>query len=278
MSKETVTSSSIEKAINDLMTRYILAVIDDIKADWAGPDKFAESTYQSYKNFCQPKAGKKENLAAIFTIRTETKQIYAGLYSYLITEFRAVEPKGESTMDSIMAEICENEESYVDFMQKVAAEYKPKFGPVLSSAADVEQYFLQRMTSQLTQYKAVPVLTASISTMFNEFLKATAWIIARQFWYMEMSINQGYFLGMLSLLNMKQIMIDQLQSIIRKPKPKAAAKTAATTAVVTATATAPTEQTPATATAPTDQPVASTEQTPAPASTQEISPDLLANL
>jgi hypothetical protein len=55
--------------------------------------------------------------------------------------------------------------------------------------------------------------------MFENFLKALAWLIGKLIWYCEISISDKLFLGILAQQNLEQVMLDELQSGLRAKPP-----------------------------------------------------------
>ncbi len=246
---ETIKAAAIEKQFNEIVSLYIYAAIDDIKANWNGTERYPEVTHQNYKNLATPKAnrakdveGKDKKLTSIFNISTEVKQLYSKMFEMMIQELKNIEITDNDTLTTITTKLGEaNTDCCSKFMFEIGAEYKPKFGLVLTSAADVGQYFHARILGQLPQYKNKVVIMALISHALDQFLKATAWIVAKQQWYNQCSVSQGYFLGLLASLNMDQVLLDLLMGGVRKKEVKARKSPAAKEATGTTPAKTPGE-------------------------------------
>lgn len=220
-----IKAANIEKVFNDLISKYIYAAFEDIKSDWNGPEKMNELTYQNYKNLMtrkdmRPKDAKggERKLTSVFSISTEVKQIYTKMFIMLIQEIKNINLTDNDTLDSMLEKlIAENVDCCSEFIFKLSIEYKSRFGKCLrDDAADVNQYFHQRIQGQLPQFRTKTVILALVAKTFDDFLKATAWILAKQIWYYPINISQAYFMGMLASLNIKQIILDELQNSLRK--------------------------------------------------------------
>lgn len=240
---ETIKAATIEKQFNDLLSLYIYATFDDIKAGWEGIEKWPEITTQNYKNLATPKAnrpkdaeGKEKKLTSVFTISTEVKQIFAKLFEKLIGELRNVDLADTDTITSVIEKVEDaNAFWFSSFMFQLGAEYKSRFGTVLAGAADVSQWFPAKINGLLPQNKNKVVVMAQIGQAFDQFLKAVSWIMAKQLWYNQVSISQNYFLGLLASLNMEQTYLDDLQGGIRKKETKPRTTKAKTPTTDTAT-------------------------------------------
>jgi hypothetical protein len=220
-----ISAQKLEKQFNELLLRYIYATFDDIREKWEGDTRYTPLIFQNYENLKLDKATRKSGLKAVFTISSETKQIFTKMFELMIEEIRNVQLDENDTAVTIREKLIEaNTECMSAFMFKVGTDTAPYFGQVLKTAGDVEQYFQNRILGLLPEYKTKPVTIALLSQEFDRFLKGISWTMAKQLWYDAFTVNDKYTLGLLASKNLEQIQLDVLQSSIRvleKKAPKA---------------------------------------------------------
>ncbi len=271
-----------EKQIGELFNRFIYAAFKDISRDWNGTDEFSPALWQNYDNLIKAKDDKSDGLRNRFTIAIDVKQFLSFLFNKLIEEVRNIKMVEGDTVASITRNLVEaNAECFSAYMFAQGAKYKDSFGETLKSASDPTRYFHNQITGALPMYVGAPILIGIISTEFERYLKAKAFIVAKLIWYYRASVSGELFLGLTATTGMSQVMLDLIQCSLRdKPPAKPRAKKAAGAADAPA-ATPATVPTGAAVTAPVNAPTATTPNEAIPAATSvenDALADVLANV
>jgi len=262
-----------EKQIGELFNRFIYAAFKDISRDWNGVEEFSPALWQNYDNLIKAKDDKSDGLKNRFTIAIDVKQFLSFLFNKLIEEVRNIKMVEGDTVTSITRNLVEaNAECFSAYMFAQGAKYKDSFGETLKSASDPTRYFHNQITGALPMYVGAPILIGIISTEFERYLKAKAFIVAKLIWYYKASVSGELFLGLTATTGMSQVMLDLIQCSLRdKPPAKPRAKKAAGAADAPAAtpATAPAGVT-APATAAVTAPATATATAPATAPNEAI--------
>lgn len=104
-------------------------------------------------------------------------------------------------------------------MFELGEKYKHLFGEKLKNASDPALWFHNQIVGFLKAYAGQAVLVATVSQLFENFLKALAWLFAKLLWYYEVSISDKLFLGTLAQQGVEQVMLDEIQSGLRAKPP-----------------------------------------------------------
>lgn len=240
----TINAKVFEPYFNNHLSRLIYAVFEDIKTKWNGPLIYSDLMFQNYKNLLLEKKLQAEKLGNRFTVSTEVRQMLTKLFAKMIEELNLIDINEGDDIQTISQKL-DNEitECYTTFMWKTASEYKCKFGDTLKNDVDKSLWLQNHIVGLLPKYVGKAMIIAIISTEFEAFLKAVAWILGQMIWYYEVSVSSGLFLGTLAQLSMQQIMIDELSSCVR-PKPPAKPKAKKASASATPSSSEPTTATP----------------------------------
>lgn len=235
----TLNAKTFEKQFNDYFSKLIYAVFEDIERDWNGDLPHSPLMYQNYKNLCKDKKDRGDGLKNRFTISDPVRQFLTFLFGKMIEEVRNVQLVDGDSIASITEKLeGENAECYTVFMYQVANVLKNEFGETLKAAGDPSLWFHNQIIGFLPQYATKPVLIALISSEFDTFLKAFAWLFGKLLWYYEVTISEQLFLGILAQQGMRQDMLDVLHSSLRakpaaKPRVRKTASSAASSAANT---------------------------------------------
>lgn len=224
-----INAKIFESKFNEYLSKLIYAQFDDAARDWNGTIKYNPLMYMSYQTLLLEKKSRPDGLKSRFTISSEVRQYLTKLFSKLVEEFGLIQMVDGDNITTILEKLEEaNAECYSSFMFKLGAAYKDKFGASLKAACDSSLWFHNQIVGFLPTYANKQMLIAIVSTEFETFLKAIAWIIGKLIWYYEVSISSEFFLGTLAQQNLSQEMLDELSSGLRaktpaKPRTKKAA-------------------------------------------------------
>lgn len=220
-----------EMNINALMTTFMLAAHEDLKANWNGPPVFgSEYEYQTYANICKPK-GEQSILKPRFNLTTEVKQYLSFMFNKLAEEVSEITMEPKDTRVSLRAKLTAlYDECFTEFMFAMtdAFEGRLKDGLTLLTAESKTKWVSATLTGRLSAQKTYEVPLAIIADMYTSWLKTIAWLLVRAHCYMQSSLNGPLFMTIMAHQGMCQPMLDQLwpaclrekKTTPRKPKTK----------------------------------------------------------
>lgn len=210
---------TIESKVNDVLSRYIYAVYKDIELNWNGEITHDSIMFQKYDNYILSKddENKLDGLRNEFTISSESRQILTILFKNMIEEINGLDLKPEDDLAVVSEKLEETYalECYTLFMWNFGLTQRNKWGETLKNAADPTTWFHSQMVGLISTHSAHPLLMAVISSAFDNFLKAFAYMIGKYIWYHTQSVSQRMVMGMLNLSSLSQDMLDTLESKIR---------------------------------------------------------------
>jgi hypothetical protein len=239
---------NMEKTFNELITRYILATMKDIRSEYEGTDPFpavfdkpievapvepkpTDGTkkkepkkfigWQHYDNFILNK-DVRVLLQPVLTIQAEVKAMLVTIFDTMIKEIKNIDMVDNDNLETVRQKlidanaICLNQ-FIIDFGNTI----KPSFGATLESAGDENQYFGNKIVGNVPQYKNKPILTGILAMYFDTFLKAISWVVAKQQWYESTPLNKKYFLGLLAGRGLSYDFLDIIENGIKQKAVKA---------------------------------------------------------
>ncbi len=225
-----VSAKTLETQLNNYFSKLIYATFNDIERDWNGTNVYNPLMHQNYANLCKDKKDRSDGLKSRFTISDNVRQYLAFMFGRYISELKNIQIIDGDNVATIRAKVsAANEDCYTEFMYNTAEVFRAEFGTTLSSAGDPTLWFHNQIVGFLPQYATKPVVVAIVSTEFDSFLKAMAWLFGQLLWYHEVSISGELFMGTLAQQGLSQIMRDMLQDCLRakpptKPRTKAVKK------------------------------------------------------
>jgi hypothetical protein len=235
-----INAKVFEKQFNDELSKLIYAHYKDITSEWNNDLPYTDDKYQNYANLLLDKKARQARKAR-FTISSEAKQYLVEIYKNVVNELGEIEINdADVTLQGLIDQLKENEESFAAFIFELGGTEKHKFGKTLIDARDPKDWFQGQLTGSVKSLVVNKVAAAIVGTAFNQALKALACNIGSIIWYTKVSVSGDLFLGILKFHNMNQMMIDTVAGCLRpkapsKPKKKATDK---------ATESKPTETTP----------------------------------
>ena len=225
-----INAKVFEKQFNDELNKLIYAHYKDVTAEWNNDLPYTDDKYQNYANLLLDNKTRQVRKAR-FTISSEAKQYLVEIFKNVVKELSEIEINdSNTTLQNIIDQLKENDESFAAFIFELANLEKHKFGKTLSDAVDKKAWFQGQLTGSVKSLVANPIAAAIVGTAFNQALKALACNIGSLIWYTKVSVSGDLFLGILKVHNMNQMMLDTLAGCLRpkapsKPKKKASDKT-----------------------------------------------------
>jgi hypothetical protein len=220
-------SKNIESQLGIYVCKLIYATLKDLQNIHSDANEHDDLMFQTYDNLCKKRDDRLTGVKNRFTLSDPVKQFIAFFFKSMIEEIKNIELQDAVTVNIITDRIIiENAICYMPFMVALHATYAERFGATLKGANDTSMYIHNRVVGHFPQYASKLVTMAAISTTFDAFLKAIAWIFGSILWYSGTTITEQLFLGVLSIQsNITQDMLDTLRSCLRdKPAPKSRSK------------------------------------------------------
>lgn len=227
-----------ENHLNEQVSRYVYAHLEDLDRASLGR-KADPCSVQTYSNLMKAKKDQCCGVTARVSINCEARQVLGGLVTMMIEEIANSDVVEGDTIDIIRRKTIEaNPETFTDFIIGTGEIFKQRFGATLTSASDPPKWFTGILESHIPHVGKSMILTAIISSGLDNFLKSIAWSIGQMLPYAKSpTVNQNFLLGLMAQLGMPLLMVDVLQSNIRKKpptKPRAPKKAPAADATVDA--------------------------------------------
>ena len=224
MANKAPSAAIYEKNIGQYATRLTYAAVKDFTNDSDKNPMYNKYLCQTYDSYIAPvdKNAEKSSVREIVRYSSEVKQAIKHLFGTLLSEVSACDLAPTDTAETIVAKVTVTAAPPVlaKFMYDYNAAKSMLYGPTLRGEGDNTSWFLGQITGTFAKYIGSPPLIAQISTIFDGFMKATAYSMAAHLMYKEKPLNIDLFRSVLLENGANQLIIDLMSESIRAPKPK----------------------------------------------------------
>ncbi len=211
---------TIETYLGEYMPRLMYAACADVETELDAGDKFSPYVFHSYTSMCVEKKNR-EKLDPRFTIADEAKQMLAHIFNKCIDECLSVVIGNDDTVAMVQERISEvTDDSFFAF----AVATPLPTGETLAGACDPGSGLRGFVVGKMPLYVARDRILSMIFTCIDNFLKATALMLIKLWWFQRKPIDGGMLAGLYYTRGLNQYMVADLIGCLRaKPvaKPKA---------------------------------------------------------
>jgi len=209
-----------EHQISTYFSKLIYAAIEDIRKVWEGEDPFNPAAWQYYANFIRDKKdeSKKAKLLPVFLLSPALVQILTKLFWKLIMEARTVtdfiaEMDGAAVVSAIEDASIECRSQ---FMFSYAAQYGDSTGQFLREAVNASGWFVAFIENRLPMLLKTPRVIVVLWSVYDNFLHAVAWQIARFIWLggSGKKISKELFFSIMSIGGADFEFLEEMASMI----------------------------------------------------------------
>jgi len=196
----------MESEIGDILTRYVYAAIDDIKADCVGEPRFSSTMYENYTNVSIKEAKNRKSLNKLYTPHGLYNSAYAILFTYFLKDLAEISLSSDDNQTSIAEKLSDCD--YGKYIMKTAGD----FGKVLESAYDTNKFITAKIEETMVGQRGNEIAITILSKYFNRYLKSVGKTVAEYVWYAKtMKFSYGMALAYMITSDLPRRCVDEIR-------------------------------------------------------------------